>query len=407
MSIEKEINRTVNNERTLHVCNVDEEGRFGGPERRIVQVAKALKQHNVDTHVVCPKYDSEKFAQELSLAGIPYSALNITRLSKEKKVLTRYVLCFFVEIYRLCMFFRRHRFDLIHVNGSYQFKSALAGKLAGIPVVWHLNDTQMDTIVKTVCTVLARYCALGFIITGKRVHDYYIHGTTLEKKPYFEIQVPVDTTVFDPIHSTPDKRVCQAHGRKIVTVSGINPTKGLEYFIEMASSLAQDHNDLSFFVAGAEFSSQKTYYEYIKELVASSKLTNKIFKFLGMIDDIPSFLQGADIFVFTSVSESGPAAVWEAMAMGKAIVSTDVGSVNQYIEDGVSGFIVPIKDAKALSEKVGLLLDNPELRQKMGEKARVIAQKNLDISIAAQKHAYFYRRILSLLFEQPVKYNCT
>lgn len=380
----------------IRVCNVDEEGRFGGPERRIVQVAKALKQHGVDTHVVYPKYDSEKFAQELTLSGISSLALNITRLSKEKKVLARYVFYFFVEIYRLCMFFRRHSFDLVHVNGSYQFKVALAAKLAGIPFVWHLNDTQMDAIVKKICTVIAKHCASGFIVTGKRVYEYYIRGTALEQKPFFEIQVPVDTTVFDPNHVVPDKRVNQSQGIKIVTVSGINPTKGLEYFIEMAANLLQRHNDLVFFVAGAEFSSQRKYYQYLKKLVSSTMLTDNNLIFVGMIDNVPSFLQSADIFVFTSISESGPAAVWEAMSMGKAVVTTDVGSVSQYIEDGVSGFIVPIQDSKALTEKVELLLDNPALRQKMGAEARIVAQKNLDLSLAAQKHAFFYRRILSL-----------
>lgn len=387
----------------IRVCNVDEEGRFGGPERRIVQVAKALKQHNVETHVVYPNFDSERFAQEIARAGISSTDLSITRLSKEKKILARYTLFFPVEIIRLCHFFRKHKFDLIHVNGSYQFKVAIAGKLAGIPVIWHLNDTGMDAIVKTVCTVLAQYCASGFIVTGKRVHDYYIRGTALEKKPSFEIQVPVDTTVFDPKNVVPNKRVSQAQGIKIVTVSGINPTKGLEYFIEMASNLVQQHKDLVFFVAGAELSSHQKYYQNLKNLLASTKLTSNNFLFVGMIDNVPSFLQSADIFVFTSLSESGPATVWEAMSMGTAIVTTDVGSVNQYIEDGVSGFIVPIKDAKALSEKVSLLLDNPALRQKMGARARTVAKKNLDISIAAEKHASFYRRILSLSSETQEK----
>lgn len=379
----------------IRVCNVDEEGRFGGPERRIVQVAKALKQHGVDTHVVYPKYDSEKFAQELSKAGVSSSALNITRLSKEKKVLARYVFYFFVEIYRLCRFFRRHRFDLVHVNGSYQFKVALAAKLAGIPVVWHLNDTMMDAMVKKICTVIAKYCASGFIVAGKRVRDFYICGNELEQKPYIEIHAPVDTTVFDPKIVVPEKKMSPAYGRKIVTVSGINPTKGLEYFIEMAAKLLQRHNDLVFFVAGAEFSSQRKYYQDLKKLVSSTMLTDNNLIFVGMVDDVPPFLQGADICVFTSVAEASPSAVWEAMSMGKAIVSTDVGSVNQYIEDGVSGFIVPIKDVNALTEKIELLLDNPALRQKMGAGARIVAQKNLDISLAAQKHASFYRKILS------------
>ena len=378
----------------IQVCNVDEEGRFGGPERRIVQVAEAAKKHGVETHVVYPKYDSDIFHQELLKAEISNSALAITRLSKEKKILARYIIFFFIEIARLWRFFKKNKFDLIHVNGSYQFKVAIAGKLSGLPVVWHFNDTMMQAIVKNICIKISRYCATGFIVAGKRVYDFYIRGTNLEKKPFTEIHAPVDTSAFDPKRVLPDDRVNKISGVKIVTVSGINPTKGLEYFIEMASKLIADHDDLHFFVAGAEFSSQQHYYQSLKDLIASTHLTSDQLLFLGMVDDVPSLLQAADICVFTSISEASPTAIWEAMAMRKAIVTTDVGSVNQYIEDGISGFVVPVKDVSAMREKVDILIANSSLREEFGNRARLIAEKKLDISIAAEKHASFYRRIL-------------
>ncbi len=381
--------------RQLHVCNVDEEGRFGGPERRIVQVAKALKQIGVETHVVYPQYESEKFGKEISKAGLLGSALKITRLSKERKILKRYITFFFVEIYRLCRFFRKHQFDLVHVNGSYQFKVAVAAKFAGIPVVWHLNDTKMDAPVKKICTFFATYCASGFIVAGQRVYDFYIRGTVLEQKPYIEIHAPVDTAVFNPETVISDTAIFHDHNKRVVTVSGINPTKGVEYFIEMADLLLRDCKDISFFVAGAELTSHKKYSQDIQELCIAKSLTDKM-KFIGMLDNVPSFLKGADVCVFTSISEASPSAVWEAMSMGKAVVTTDVGSVRQYIEDGGSGFIVPVRDAGALSEKVKLLLNNPVLRQKIGDEARRVAQKQLDVSIAAQKHASFYNDIVSL-----------
>ena len=284
----------------------------------------------------------------------------------------------------------------MQVNGSQQFKGALAAKMAGIPVIWVLEDTLMAYVVRKICAITAKHTASGLIVTGRRVYDYYISETSLESKPNIEIHPPVDTTVFDPKYVVPDKSVNHVQGKKIVTVSGINPTKGLEYFIEMASNLVNRYDDLFFLVAAAKVKSQRKYYQHLKKLVDSSNLTRNNIMFVGMVDDIPAFLQSADLFVFTSVSESGPMVVWEAMAMGKPIVTTDVGSVSQYIEDGKSGFIVPIKDHKALSEKVEVLLENPALREKMGTEALAVAKKKLDVSIAAEKYAFFYRRILSL-----------
>lgn len=380
----------------IRVCNVLEEGRFGGPQRRVLQVAKALNSYNIDTHVVYSKYDSEKLSQELSQAAISNSAINITRLTREKKMLARYFVCFFTEIIRLFTLFRREKFDLVHVNGSYQFKGAIAGKLAGIPVVWHLNDTSMMPVLKKLCVIISRYCAVGFIVAGNRVyHYYYLDGASLEQKPCIEIHAPVDTTVFDPRRVVGNSRVDEYDGVKVLTVSNINPTKGLKYFVEMASILALRHENLIFFIAGSVLRSQEKYYQNLKRLVTSNKLMSN-FLFLGKVDNVPSVLKGADVCVFTSLSEASPTAIWEAMSMGKPIVTTDVGSVNQYIEDGKSGFIVPVKDSKALAEKVEILIKNPTLRQKMGAEARRVAKEKLDVSIAAEKHALFYRKILEM-----------
>jgi len=378
----------------IKVCSVNEEGRFGGPERRVVEIAKALKERGIDTHVVYPAYDSERYSQELLKAGIRNTSLNITRLTLEKKVLARYIFTFFLDILRLYLFLRRHKFDLVQVNGTPQCKGALAAKMAGIPVVWVIEDTKMPFIVRKIYTLIAKYSAAGIIFVGKRVYDYYIRGSMLESKLSIEIHAPVDTSIFDPNHVVPDKRMNQIQGRKIVTVSGISPVKGLKYFIKMASELIQRYNDLAFFVAGAKLSSQKKYSRYIKKLIASTGLTSDNYFFYGIIDDVPSFLQGADIFVCTSISEASPMAVWEAMSMGKAVVTTDVGSVRQYIEDGISGFIVPVMDSKALTIKVEELLNNPALREKMGAEARLVAKKKLDVSIAADKYALFYKRVL-------------
>jgi glycosyltransferase involved in cell wall biosynthesis len=113
-----------------------------------------------------------------------------------------------------------------------------------------------------------------------------------------------------------------------------------------------------------------------------------------MIDNVQSFLAGADIFVCSSITEAGPMTVWEAMSMGKAVVTTDVGSVRQYIEDGISGYIVPVGDTKALINKVQDLILSPELAKRMGMVAREVAKEKLDVLPAAQKYADFYKQVL-------------
>ena len=167
----------------------------------------------------------------------------------------------------------------------------------------------------------------------------------------------------------------------------------VEYFIEMASMLNQRYGDLSFFVVGPHLESQRVYSNKVVGLMEKYGLKN--LHFCGSSDNIPSILKAADVYVCSSIAEASPISVWEAMSMGKAIVSTDVGDVAKFIEDGVSGYIVPIKNALAMAEKVELLIENKDLRKKVGKNARKVAVNNLDVNICTKKQAEFYREILN------------
>jgi len=383
----------------IKVCNVDEEGRFGGPEKRIVQVAKLLKDMGIHTHIVHPKFQSEVFVEYIEKNNICATQMDITRLSKEPKILYRYILRFIWELFLLIDYFQKNDFDLIHVNGSYQFKVALAGRLANNLVIWHLNDTMTIRAIKLFFPALARFCASGFIVSGMRVREYYLNKSFLAELPCEEIHAPVDTDIFYPDPS----RICVGYDQtrsnsqiKIVTVSGINPTKGLEYFVKMAIDLFAINSNVRFFVAGAELTSQKKYYSMIKAIIGKSGIPDGIINFLGLVEDVPGLLKTADICVFTSISEASPTSIWEAMSTGLPVVTTDVGSVNQYISDGSSGFVVPVKDVNQLVHKVQSLIDSPELRAKFGKNARSVALEHLNVNAAARKHAKIYRRVLRL-----------
>ena len=382
--------------RTMRVCNVDEEGRFGGPERRIVQIAKALKSLGIETCVVFPQMESELFQAYIIENGIEFIRVDITRLSKQKKVLLRYVTRFILEIYKLARIFRKEKFDLVHVNGSYQFKVAIAAKLSGSPVIWHLNDTYAPSLLKRVFSIVARACADGYIVAGQRVQEYYLSGTKMELLPRAEIHAPVNLDVFDPAGFKQETKDSVSVLR-VGTVSSVNPAKGLEYFVEVVAGLLAVYPKIEFVVAGSILESQKKYYDSIMKKMSSLGLTSDNVRFVGLIEDVPAFISQLDICVFTSVTEASPTSVWEAMAMAKPVVTTDAGSVRQYIEQGVSGFVVPVGDVDQLVTYTGTLIENEGLRESMGIAARRVAEHNLSTAAAAQQHASIYRQIVDSL----------
>ena len=90
-----------------------------------------------------------------------------------------------------------------------------------------------------------------------------------------------------------------------------------------------------------------------------------------------SYIHAADVVVCPSRDETGPIFVLEAMAYGKAIVSTAVGVVPEIIQHEINGLIVPVEDPDAMARELARLWKDRALRKRLGENARIEFQQNL------------------------------
>jgi glycosyltransferase involved in cell wall biosynthesis len=286
---------------------------------------------------------------------------------------------------------KKNQIDIVHCNSARQFKGVLAGFLTGKRVIWHLQDTWSPQIIN-IFFMTTGLVAKHFITAGEKVQQYYLKSFPFSRKSVKIIQAPVDTSYYNPNFVAIDNRVKLNQAPTVLSVGNINPAKGFEYFVRAVHYLKNNKNNPNFWIVGPHFDSQKHYYEHLQELVKEYNLGN--FFFYGSSDNVRSILKSADIYVCSSIHEASPISVWEAMAMGKAIVATDVGDVKHFIRDGENGFVVPTRDPKALAEKIDILLNDSELRESFGVKARETAVEHLDISVCAQKHAEFYRQVL-------------
>jgi len=373
----------------LRVANVLEEGRFGGPHRRIASVAGALGAEGVETIVVVPTRDSEVLRRHLAESGIPFRTVDLTRLTRHLPTLGRYLLRFPFEIAALARLVRAEGVDLVHVNGAYQFKAALGARLSGARVIWHLNDTMMPAAVRWAFRVVSSFCADAFIVAGERVRRYYLEPSVAGSRPVTEIHAPVDVERFAP--APPEDRGGVA-GPLIGTVAHLNPTKGLEYFVEAAGEVRRRHPGAHFEIVGAELDSHREYAEGLRRRVTELGLDDAL-AFAGPTRDVAGFLRRCDICVFTSIAEASPTAVWEALATGRPVVTTDVGSVSRHIRHGESGFIVPVGDVQGLASCVSTLIGDPETCREFGARARAHAERELSLDRAAAAHLEFYRRV--------------
>jgi glycosyltransferase involved in cell wall biosynthesis len=382
--------------RVIRVANIIEDGKLAGPQVRMANVSCALKD-KVETVVILPKENSEKFIDRLNLCNIPYKTFSLSRITKELKVALSYVFFSVFEIFNLTSYFRKQCFDLIHASGgSWQYKGIIAGKAAGIKVVWHLNDTSMPWLLRMIFSRLSRFSD-AYIFASERTRSYY-SPLIKNKKPQYVIPAPVNVEHFSPkinvnIDNIDAELIAQCEGKTVLgTVANINPIKGLDIFIRVAAILNKSNNNLQFLVIGPIWNNQFKHYEYLKSLMIELGVNN--IKFVGSRDELRPLLNRINVYLCTSYAESSPISVWEAMSMGKPIVSTDVGDVGKYISLGGSGEIVPVGNSELMAIKIQEIFSNKVKMKEYGENSREIAVQHLGLNKCADSHYSAYLDII-------------
>ena len=183
-----------------------------------------------------------------------------------------------------------------------------------------------------------------------------------------------DTQKFKP--NAKDKKLINdlsiSNSRTVISLRNLKLIYDIETLIKSMPLILKKIPDAKFVVAGE--GEQK---EYLMNLAKSLNVFEET-RFVGLIpnEKLRHYLTSMDVYVSTSLSDAGLAAsTAEAMACGLPVVITDFGDNRRWVEDGVSGFIVPLKDPKALAEKIIYLLKNKDIRKEFGMRNREIIEE--------------------------------
>ena len=116
-------------------------------------------------------------------------------------------------------------------------------------------------------------------------------------------------------------------------------------------------------------------------------------RWLGACDARP--LMGAfDMLALTSESEGHPLVVLEAMARGLPIVATRVGGISDTVQHGVNGFIAPVRGVSEIAAALETLVNNPVLRERMGE-ASLARSRKFSVDRMVDQTVAFYEQVIS------------
>ncbi len=368
------------------ICYVDEDGRFGGPQQRMLLIASELKKKNSEIEIIIPKDETQIFKNKLIKQNIKFHELSLTRLSLKPSFLIKYFIFFFYEIIKLAIFFKKQKYDLIQANSTPQFKAVIAAFILRLEIVWIIEDSYFPSIIVLIFRFLSNLTNCKIIYTSQRVYNFYFKEKKVLNNKIKEIFAPVDMTKFDPDQNFSVPDYIDQNRTIITTVASMVPVKGLEYFVEAAEKIHDKNRDTSFIIAGPEISSQREYSKKIKLMLQDKEYIN----YIGMCDNIPELLANSNLFICSSISEAGPLTVYEAMSMKIPVVTTDVGASRQIIENFNSGIIVPIKNSFELYKAADKILNNKNLRENISKKAFIFSKNFFSLDKISKKYMEFY-----------------
>jgi len=280
---------------------------------------------------------------------------------------------------RLWRFLSKSDYDIVHTHTSKGgFVGRLAAKAAGIGSIIHTVHgfafhEESPAWALHVYAFLERLAAFACdrIVTVSEYHRRWALDLAIsspEKLVAIPNGIPAERAQADTAREdirrelgiAPDARMLLSTGR-------LANQKGLEYLIE-AAQLVKSQLETPFKVV---FAGSGPIQPLLEKLAAERGLGNEI-SFVGFRNDIGDLLAASDIVVLPTLHEGLSIALLEAMAAGKPVITTTIGSNLEVTQDGKAAELVPVKDARALADAIIKLVRDPFARVMKAKKAKEV-----------------------------------
>jgi len=280
----------------------------------------------------------------------------------------------FVKLYRLL---KRGRFGIVHTHCS---KAGILGRwaarLARAPHIVHTPHgnifygyygkpfTHLFILMERFS---ARFTDRIITLTNKGREEHLRFKVGLPDK-FRTIYSGIDLSSFlgqkkERINVKKELGIPLNH-RVVGSVARLVPVKDHFTFIKAAPLIAEAFPQVSFLLVG-----DGPLRNHVESLAAKLGVSQRMV-ITGMRDDIPRLLSAMDLVVLTSLNEGMGKSLVEAMAMGRAVVATDVGGVAEVVEDGTTGLLVPPSSPHLLAKAVIDLLRDDEKRGSFGQRGK-------------------------------------
>lgn len=378
--------RTTRPPRPLRVAHLTDADVFAGTEQHILELTRELRQQGVEAFVACPGEGA--LARAARAQGIECVAI-------EKRGLLDVT-----AVARLRRMLIDGEADILHAhNGRTALLAALAVRMAGrgaLVTTQHFLEPAHTTrrgwkaaVSRAAHRWVERHTRQCIAVSAAAEKGMLQRHAELAAK----------LTIIPNGISAPDPdAVAQAHIREslripagaplIACVARLELEKDITTLIAGMPQILAEFPDACCVIAG-----EGSLRSMLENRIRSADLESSV-RLAGFIKDAPALIAAADLFVLPSRAEPFGLVLLEAMALGKAVVSTAAGGPLEIVEDGVTGLLVPPGNATALAAAIRRLLAEPETRRSMGSGGRArFEEKFTAHTMGAATLAVYHRAV--------------
>jgi glycosyltransferase involved in cell wall biosynthesis len=301
-----------------------------------------------------------------------------------------------VNARRLAAIIRRERVAVVHVNEILDVYGGIAARIARVPCVWHVR-ADISSWPRPL-TALLPWVVGGLssevlaVSDSVRTHVFAEHGVRDSKVSVLHDPGPDPATFRPGLDGSAIKRELDVEDEApiVVLVAKMVEPKGHEVLLRAVPRIIRSFPRARVVVVGGDLEGahHRAYAERIRRLPADLGVAHAV-TFTGYRSDVARIMAAADVVTHCSTHpDPFPGVVLQGMALGKAVVASDIGGPREQIDPGRSGLLVPPADSDALAGAVCWLLGDPDLREALGR----VAAREVRTRFAADR---FYQRLAS------------
>jgi glycosyltransferase involved in cell wall biosynthesis len=299
-------------------------------------------------------------------------------------------------LWRVSRLIHARRIDLVHTHSEdANLYGGLAARIAGIPVMATFHRSMIGSYRKTLASQLWRRLLDHQVAVSENRRQLLMERLGISEHRISVIPGAADLRRFRPVSGLEREQARASlgiHPEQIVLLGlgHLGRIKGHDLSIRALSTIRQRFPQARLYLAGDGAATDRA---RLTALVQDLGLADSV-KLLGQVHRPEDWLAACDVFVQPPRDEAFGLVFAEAAAAGRPTVSTRVGGIPEIVLDGETGFLVGNEDLKGLASAICRLLEDPELRQRLGTAARRRAEQHFGMETFVASHASLMTRLL-------------